>query len=152
MTTKKNNGFTLIELIIVILIISILSSVAYSSYKNSVTKAKRAEGKTALLKLMQQEEQFYTQNNSYIVFSQASTDVNEIRFKWYSGEAAATSSYEIKATACAGDTIQNCVLLTATPGTSNVNSNYSDADCGNFTLTSTGIKDVSVSGAKSTCW
>jgi type IV pilus assembly protein PilE len=33
-----------------------------------MTKAKRSEGKSALMKLMQQEERFYTQNNSYIVF------------------------------------------------------------------------------------
>ena len=152
MRNYKTNGFTLIELMIVVVIVAILASVAFSSYSNSVTKAKRSEGKTALLKLMQQEEQFYTQNNSYIVFSQASSDANEMRFKWYSGDSTANSSYEIKATACTGDTIQNCVLLTASPGTVNVNSNFKDTLCGNLTLTSTGVKDVSIAGAKSQCW
>ncbi|MCX7221215.1 MAG: hypothetical protein NTY70_20490, partial [Burkholderiales bacterium] len=34
----------------------------------------------------------------------------------------------------------------------NVNSTFKDPTCGNLTLTSTGVKDVSVSGAKSKCW
>lgn len=152
MRHDKPRGFTLIEILIVVAIVSILSTVAFSSYNNSVIKTKRSEGKAALLKLMQQEEQFYTQNNSYIVFSNTSTDVNEMKFRWYSAEAASNSSYDINATACAGDTIQNCVLLTAYPGTTNVNSNFKDTTCGNLTITSTGIKDVSVSGAKNNCW
>jgi type IV pilus assembly protein PilE len=152
MRNKKTNGFTLIEIMVVVVIVGILASVAFSSYSGGIIKAKRSEGKTALLKLMQQEEQFYTQNNSYIAFSKASVDANEMRFRWYSGESAATSSYEIKATACTGDTIQNCVLLTASPGTGNVNSNFKDTSCGDLTLTSTGVKDVSVVGAKSKCW
>jgi Tfp pilus assembly protein PilE len=61
----------------VIAIMGILSAMAYASYSSAMTKAKRSEGKSALMKLMQQEERFYTQNNSYIVFSQASSDANE---------------------------------------------------------------------------
>ncbi|AZP11326.1 MULTISPECIES: type IV pilin protein [Undibacterium] len=152
MYKNRNRGFTLIEIMIAVAILAILGSVAFSSYTDSVIKTRRSEGKTALLKLMQQEEQFFTQNNSYSVFSQASVDANEKKFKWFSGEAASSSSYDIIATACAGDTIQNCVLLTAYPGTTNVNSTFKDPTCGNLTLTSTGVKDVSVSGAKSKCW
>jgi type IV pilus assembly protein PilE len=118
-----------------------------------MTKAKRSEGKSALMKLMQQEERFYTQNNSYIVFSQASSDANEIKFNWFSGDSAKKSAYEIKATACTGDTIQNCVLLTATPGTTNVDGNFKDPVCGNLTITSTGIKGFTgTNGTKEECW
>ncbi|MFZ6845987.1 type IV pilin protein [Undibacterium sp. RuTC16W] len=150
---KKSNGFSMIELLITLVIMGILSSIAYSSYVSSVIKTKRSQAKSSLMQLMQQEERFYTQNNSYIVFSQASTDANEKKFKWYSGDTATSSSYEITATACTGDTIQNCVLLTAVPGTANVDSNFKDLQCGNFTMTSTGVKNFSgTNGSKDICW
>lgn len=139
-------GFTLIELMVVVAIVAILASVAYPSYQDSVIKTKRAEARVALMQIMQQEERFYSQNNTYSVFSKATPN----NFKWHSGDSAAASSYEIKAEACTGDTISNCVLLTATPGTVNVNSGYADANCGNLMLTSTGIKTAS--GSATNCW
>lgn len=153
MKNSRIKGFTLIELMIVVAIMGILSTIAYSSYVSSITKAKRSEGKSALMKLMQQEERFYTQNNSYIVFSQASSDANEMRFNWFSGDTSSKSAYEIKATACSGDTIQNCVLLTATPGTTNVDGKFKDTVCGNLTITSTGVKGFTgANGTKDDCW
>ena len=40
---KKNKGFTLIELMIVIAIVGILAAVGYPSYVSHVKKANRAE-------------------------------------------------------------------------------------------------------------
>lgn len=150
---KKQLGFTMIELMIVLVVISILAAFAFPSYRDSVRKSNRAQAKTALMRLMQQQEQYFTQNNSYIVFSQSSTDAAEKKFNWFSGDTAGTSYYEIKGEACTGDTIQNCVMLTATPGSANVMSGYTDPVCGNLTLTSTGIKGYSsTSGSKELCW
>ncbi|MBC3933625.1 type IV pilin protein [Undibacterium curvum] len=150
---KKNNGFSLIELVIVVAILGLITAFAVPAYQSHALKTKRAEAKTALVKLMLQEEQFYTQNNSYIVFSQSSTDAAEKKFTWFSGATAPVSNYEIKATACTGDVIQSCVLLTAMPGTINVNKAFSDAVCGNLTLTSTGVKGFTGSqGTKDLCW
>ncbi len=150
---KKNTGFSLIELMIVLAIFGVITAFAVPAYQSHVLKTKRAEAKTALVKLMLQEEQFYTQNSTYIVFSKSSTDVVEKKFTWFSGETALTSNYEIKGTACTGDVIQSCVLLTAEPGTKNVNQFYKDPVCGSFTLTSTGVKGFTgSSGTKELCW
>lgn len=140
MKTEIHAGFTLIELMTAVAVAAILAGMAYPSYTEYVRKAKRAEGKVALLQLLQQQERFYSQRGSYIVFSSSSTDEDEKRFKWYSGETAASSAYEIIGEACQGETIKNCVLLTAKPGTSKVDANFKDLACGKLTMTSTGVK------------
>lgn len=152
MNNSNTKGFSLIELMIAAAIIAILSSVAYSFYNSSVIKARRAEGKTAILQLMQQEERFYTQNSTYISFSQASTDANEKKFKWFSSNSAVSSSYELSGAACSGDTIQNCVVVTAKPGTANVNGTFTDSECNYLTMTSTGVKGISGNGNADKCW
>jgi type IV pilus assembly protein PilE len=52
-TSKRATGFTLIEVMVVVAIVAILARVAYPSYLEHVTRGKRAEGKTALLKAAQ---------------------------------------------------------------------------------------------------
>src|SRR4051812_18901770 len=86
---KHQPGFTLIEVMITVAIVSILASIAYPSYQESVRKAKRTEGRAALMQLLQQEERYYSQHNSYIAFSSSSSDADAKKFKWFSGESAA---------------------------------------------------------------
>jgi type IV pilus assembly protein PilE len=149
-TYRDTRGFTLIEVMMVVVIVAILAMIVFPSYQESVRKARRAEGRAALMQLMQQQERYYSQSTRYIAFSSASTDADEKKFKWYSADSAASSSYEISATACDGDTIQNCALLTAKPGTALVNSSYSDSACGNLMLSSSGEKKAS--GSAANCW
>lgn len=145
---KHCTGVTLIELLIVLVIMGILASVAHASYKEYITKARRTEGKSALLQILQQQERYYSLHNSYIVFSSTSTDEDAAKFKWYSGERPASSAYEIIGEACPGDSIRNCLQLTATPGTAKVNANFSDPYCGKLIATSTGSKEAS----HEDCW
>lgn len=147
---RLKRGFTLLEVMVAVVIVGILASIAYPSYLEAVRKTKRAEGRAALLQLMQQEERFYSQNTRYIAFTSGSTDPDEKRFRWYSGDNPATSAYEIFASACVDDTIQNCVMLTASPGTEKVNVSFKDPACGELTLTSTGRK--AASGSADYCW
>lgn len=147
-TVRRNDAFTLIEVMVVLAIIAILASIAYPSYQESVRKAKRTEGRAALTKLLQQQERYYSQHNTYIKFSSDSTDGNEKKFKWYSGEAPKSSAYEIHAEACENDTLQACVLLIAKPGTPKVDAKFKDPKCGVLKLTSTGVK----SADSSDCW
>lgn len=141
-------GFTFIETLFVLAVFALLAGIAYPSYVESVRKAKRVEGRVALFQIMQQQERYFSQHNTYIAFSADSMDVDERKFKWFSGGNAKTSAYELKAEACENDTIRNCVRLIATPGTARVDGNFSDPTCGEMTVTSTGVK----SARHSDCW
>lgn len=145
---NQSQGFTLIEVMVIVVIVGILAAVAYPTYQFAIRKAKRSEGKAALMQLMQQEERYYSQNTTYITFSSVSTASNEKRFKWFSADNAASSAYEINAAACENDLIQNCVKLTATPGTEKVNASFVDSECGSLSFTSTGLKSANAKN----CW
>jgi type IV pilus assembly protein PilE len=134
------SGFSLIELMVVVAVVAILAAVSYPSYQESVRKAKRAEARAALMQLMQQQERFYSQRNTYSAFSSDSSDVDEMRFKWFLGSSAVASAYEISGQACIGSTLRECVRLQAEPGTPKVDKGYRDPKCGRLSLTSTGVQ------------
>lgn len=141
---KNQSGFTLIELMIVVSIVAILGAIAYPSYLDSVRKGKRAEGRTALLELLQQQERYMTQNNTYLVIA-ANANQNAVPFKIYSGDGAASSAYKLGAEACSGtQTIDHCVRVFATP-------QYTDPAITRLELTSTGVKSCTGSNT-SVCW
>lgn len=62
---KKNNGFTLIELMIAVVIVGILSAIAIPNYTESVNRGKRAEAQAALLGLATALERYFSNNNTY---------------------------------------------------------------------------------------
>lgn len=137
---NKSMGFTLIELMITVAIIGVLGAIAYPSYQDSVRKSRRAEGRSAMMEVLQQQERYMTQNNTYLEFSDTATSSV---FKNFSGDSKAKASYWIGSRACSGD-IKICVEVFGTP-------KYTDPDITELTITSTGIKGCT--GSKtSICW
>lgn len=151
---KSAGGFTLIELLAALVIVALLLALAVPAYQAHIVRARRVQGQATLLKLMQQQERYYSQNNTYQAFSAAWQDAQEQQFQWWSGdeaeEGAVRSAYEIDAMACPELAITQCVLLRARPGTARVDQQFRDADCGVLTLRSTGERGSS--GPAARCW
>lgn len=142
-------GFTLIELMVTVAIIGILAAIVYPSYRNAVLKGKRAQGRTAIMEVLQQQERYMTQYNKYAAFDSTSTI-----FKTFSGDNPSGAAYDISAAACptpSGGTaipVTECIQVTATP-------RAADPAAGSLNMTSTGVKDCSAAPApltSATCW
>jgi type IV pilus assembly protein PilE len=141
---KYSKGMTLIELMIVVAIVGILSAIAYPSYTEYVLRGRRAEARTALMDLMQQQERYFTQNGQYALVP------TNTSFKAFSGDSAASGYYTLKAEKCdtPNDDLKLCIALTASTKVAN-----SDPTVGNLTFDSTGLKSCNGSDAtKSKCW
>lgn len=64
-TFKRLAGFTLIELMITVAIIGILAAIAYPSYTEYVTRAKRSDAKAALLQVQIAQEKYRANHTTY---------------------------------------------------------------------------------------
>jgi len=111
---KKQPGFTLIELMIVVAVIAILAGLAIPAYQNYVMRAKRSDGLTSLAELQLLQEKFRGSCPAYAAAISTTTRVcdtadssnNTLVFPTTSPEgyyslaitSHSTSSYEMTAT------------------------------------------------------
>lgn len=104
--TRFKDGFSLIELMIVIVVMGILVSIAYPSYRDYITRARRTDAQSALLDLASRMEKYYSENNTYqtaTIGAGEATDVlssNTSPEGWYilSIPNATASAYTLQAT------------------------------------------------------
>ena len=166
---QHSRGFTLLELMIVVAVVGILATIAYPTYTASVIKGKRAQGRGAVVELLQQQERYMTQRNCYLAFTTnaagaataaapspstacGGVTASTVPFKTFSGDNVGNSHYLLSAGLCASGgadlSIADCVRVTATPV-------QADPEVGALAMTSNGIKDCSgtASSANSKlCW
>ncbi len=133
----RHAGFTLMEVMIVVFIIGILAAVAYPNYTEHVQRARRAEGKAALLKTQGALERYFTVNNTY------TTNLALVRANAFSGDNPASSAYTI-AVAPGPTGIASSYVITATP-------NANDPLCGRLTLDNVNTKGQE-RGTQAACW
>ncbi|GBC60378.1 pilus assembly protein PilA [Desulfonema ishimotonii] len=62
---EKQNGFTIMELILVVTIIGILATIAIPKYMNYQCKAKQVEARKALGSLAKYQEAFFSEYDKY---------------------------------------------------------------------------------------
>lgn len=146
----RGQGFSLIEVLVALAIVAILGTQLYPSFVRHMVRVRRLEAQTALQQLMQQQERYHSQANTYATFSAGDTSPAGRQFKWWSGSSPSSSAYELEGQPCDGEPISQCVQLIAKPGTRLVISTFRDEDCQRLTLTSSGERRASGPGPG--CW
>lgn len=91
---KKNRGFTLIELMVVVAVVAILATIAMPSYTAYVTRGKITEATVNLADLRVKMEQWYQDSRTYVggpCIPAASAAVKYFTFSCTTGEPTATT-------------------------------------------------------------
>src|SRR5690606_8316811 len=129
---RRVEGFTLIELVIVVAVIAILGAIANASYKGYVIKSRRAAATTCLEERAQFLERYYTTNLTYTGAPNPAQCGPELA-PYYDISLNVTDS--------------KSYTLTATP-----TSQQDDPKCGTLTLNARGQRTASGPSGVADCW
>jgi type IV pilus assembly protein PilE len=136
MKNNKINGFTLLEMLIVVAIAGILASVAYPQYTEYVRRAARADAMVLLLDAANKQEQYYADNRSY------TDDLSLINVPTTSENGYFTIAVEVPDSGTS-------FTITATAAAGAV---AGDTACTTFTITDTGVKGSTGTSDTDDCW
>lgn len=137
---QRQQGFTLIEVMIVVAIVAILAALAFPSYTEYIRRGHRAEARAALLQGAQWMERAATATGTYPLTASFPTTLTTIKSGRYTIAVASPPASAASGTA---------YTLTATPA-----GGQQGDKCGNYTLTHTGVRGAA-SGAlplMTECW
>ena len=146
---RRNQGFSLIEIMIVVAILGIVAAIAVPSYMDYVQKGKRADAKVELLRLAQMQESYFVQNMSYASTLAQLGLVGTVTSE--QGEYVITlPPASLTPNGCGGTSANACTgfSLNAAPQGSQI----ADTGCGAFTLSNTGARTVSGYHTAQECW
>ena len=132
--SRKDGGFTLIELMIVVVIVAVLAAIALPAYQQYAMETKRSDAQATLLRIATLQEKFFSDNNQYATTATV--------LGYAANPAVSNEGYWTVSIATAGAPPLSFTL------TANPRGGHADADCdaGVFTLSSAGAR------APNLCW
>lgn len=144
----RQQGLTLIELVVVMMIVGILAAVAIPSYRAYITRSQRSDAKDALLVIATQQEKHYLQCNSYATTIGAATNCagNQLQ-----GTAGSKNGWYTVTQPMVANATTFSVTITADVG----DNQFRDTDCRSFTVNQAGVRTAADSGGfdnTEECW
>lgn len=130
---RRYQGFTLMEMLIVVAMVSILAAVAIPSYREYIKKSRRAEAQSYLLSVAARQQQFLVDTRAYATLATLSSALPV--------PTNVSSAYTVTMPDPAGT--PPTFTVTAAPKT-----DQASEKCGTLTINQTGTKTAAVSG----CW
>lgn len=144
---RRQSGFTLIELMIVVAIITILAAVGYPSYTEYVMRSHRQAAKNAAFRIADRQEQFFLDNRQYAAnlstLGYAADAISIKRDGQFSIAADADRTYVF----VIGNPSATTYTVVAVPQLVQATR---DMDCQVLTITQTGDRDAT--GPSTECW
>jgi len=144
MRSTRQDGFTLIELMIVVAIVAILARIAYPSYVSHLTRGKRSAAASFMMTLANKEEQSMLNARCY--------------FSYPTDAACTPPSITVPDEVGSNYTVTIAASSSATPPTYTVTATAgakqlaNDPSCKNLTLDNTGQKGITGTGTVANCW
>lgn len=149
---KKQSGFTLIELMIVVAILGIIAGIAYPYYVEQVRKSTRSDAKVLISEVAQLMQRCFTAQSTYKPAAAGICDVVD-KATAAAGILSKEGFYQAKLSSAATDYTTSKYLLKVTPVSTKRQAQ--DTSCATFTLDQAGVKKAyNKSNVETTdqCW
>ena len=110
--TRRNRGFTLVELMIAVAVIGILVAIAYPSYREYLKRSNRSAAQSLMLDLANREQQYLLDNRAFLGGGASAvttllpvgvpTEVSSYYTMTITATAGPPPTFEVKATPISG--------------------------------------------------
>lgn len=143
---SRTRGFTLVELLITLAIVAIIASIAYPSYRESVSSGRRTDAINSLLQLQMLQEKWRANHTSYTgVLEGANCGTLTATGLCWNGTNSSEGYYTLSITASSATGYS----LKATPRAGTAQAGDS---CGDFHLNQSDPDYTPAGAANAQCW